>query len=289
MLKIIVAMRPHQWTKNLLVFAGLVFSRKLLDVPSDLRVLLTFAIFCLLSGASYLVNDVIDVEEDRSHPIKRSRPIASGTLSPTMALVAAVVAACIGLAGAWVVGSELGVVATAYFILIIAYSLVLKSIVILDVLTIAVGFVLRAVAGAVAIEVEISSWLFLCTVLLALFLALSKRRHELVLLENGAVNHRQILREYSPHLLDQMVSVVTAATLVAYAFYTMSEETVEKFHTRYLGLTIPLVLYGIFRYLYLVHKREGGGSPSRALIGDRPLLIDVCLWIIAVVVILYLR
>jgi 4-hydroxybenzoate polyprenyltransferase len=169
----------------------------------------------------------------------------------------------------------------------VLYSSGLKNIVIIDVLTIAVGFVLRAVAGAVAVEVEISHWLLLCTILLALFIALAKRRQELVLLAGNATHHREILGEYSPQLLDQMIAVVTASTLIAYAFYTVSPETELKFGTRWLGLTIPFPLYGIFRYLYLVHQREGGGSPADLLLTDRPLLACVALWALAVALLIY--
>ena len=193
------------------------------------------------------------------------------------------------LAAAFSLGVPLGVVALAYVLLQSAYSGPLKHIVIMDVLTIAIGFVLRAAAGAVAIGVPISHWLLVVTILLALFLALSKRRHELVLLADGATEHRPILGEYSPYLLDQMISVVTASTLVAYIFYCISPETIQKFGTDMLGLTIPFPLYGIFRYLYLVHRREGGGSPSQMLLNDRPLLVCVALWVLAVVVIVYLR
>jgi 4-hydroxybenzoate polyprenyltransferase len=192
-----------------------------------------------------------------------------------------------GLAAAFLLRVEFGIVATCYVGLLALYSGPLKHVVIIDVLTIAIGFVLRAVAGAVVLNVEISNWLLIVTVLLALFLALSKRRHELVLLADGATSHRPILEEYSPYLLDQMISVVTASTLVSYAFYTVSPDTVQKFGTDKLGLTLPFPLYGIFRYLYLVHQKEGGGSPSDLLLNDRPLLACVALWAIAVVLVLY--
>ena len=197
--------------------------------------------------------------------------------------------AVVALAAAFALGVPFGAVASAYLVLQFAYSGPLKHIVILDVLTIAIGFVLRAAAGAVAIDVPISHWLLVVTILLALFLALSKRRHELVLLADGATGHRPILGEYSPYLLDQMISVVTASTLIAYIFYCISPETIQKFGTDLLGLTIPFPLYGIFRYLYLVHRREGGGSPSEMLLNDRPLLVCVALWVLAVVVIVYVR
>jgi len=283
------SLRPEQWTKNLIVFAGLIFGLELFDRTAVVRSVLTFAIFCALSGVVYIINDIMDREADRRHPLKARRPIASGALSPVLAGGAAAVLAVAALAAAFSLAVPLGVVALAYVLLQSAYSGPLKHIVILDVLAIAIGFVLRAAAGAVAIGVPISHWLLVVTILLALFLALSKRRHELVLLADGATEHRPILGEYSPYLLDQMISVVTASTLVAYIFYCISPETIEKFGTDMLGLTIPFPLYGIFRYLYLVHRREGGGSPSQMLLNDRPLLVCVALWVLAVVVIVYLR
>ena len=204
-----------------------------------------------------------------------------------MALGAAGVLGVSGLALAFALRPAFGVVALAYVVMQTAYSARLKHIVIIDVLTIAIGFVLRAVAGAVVIDVAISHWLLICMILLALFMALSKRRHELTLLAGGASDHRRILGEYSPYLLDQMIGVVTASTLIAYIFYTISPETVKNFNTEYLALTIPFPLYGIFRYLYLVHQKEGGGSPAEMLLTDRPLLLCVALWVVAVVLIVY--
>jgi 4-hydroxybenzoate polyprenyltransferase len=204
-----------------------------------------------------------------------------------VALAAAAVIAAVSLGGAFMLSGRFFVVSAAYVGLQTLYSISLKHIVIIDALTLAIGFVLRAIAGAVAIDVVISHWLFVCTILLALFIALAKRRHELVLLAGGAASHRPILDEYSAYLLDQMIAVVTASTLIAYIFYTISPETEQKFGTSWLGLTIPFPLYGIFRYLYLVHRREGGGSPSDLLLNDRPLLACVTLWVVAVVLIVY--
>jgi len=283
------SLRPEQWTKNLIVFAGLIFGLELFDRTAVLRSLVAFAVFCALSGVVYIINDITDREADRRHPLKARRPIASGALSPTTAGGVAGVLGVGALAVAFSLGIPFFAVALSYVLLQSAYSGPLKHIVILDVLAISIGFVLRAAAGAVAIGVPISHWLLVVTILLALFLALSKRRHELVVLANGATEHRPILGEYSPYLLDQMISVVTASTLVAYIFYCISPETVQKFGTDMLGLTIPFPLYGIFRYLYLVHRREGGGSPSQMLLNDRPLLVCVALWVLAVVVIVYLR
>jgi 4-hydroxybenzoate polyprenyltransferase len=284
---LLTSMRPEQWTKNLLVFAGLIFGRELFQVHALTLTLAAFAVFCALAGVVYLINDIMDREADRLHPLKLSRPIASGTLSPQVAAVAAAVIASAALAVAFWLRPMFGVVSLVYVLLLGLYSGPLKHVVIIDVLTLAAGFVLRAVAGAVVIGVPISQWLLVCTTQLALFLALSKRRHELVLLGEEASRHRRILGEYSPYLLDQMIGVVTASTLIAYTFYCISPETAQKFGTEWLGLTIPFPLYGIFRYLYLVHRREGGGSPSQMLVNDRPLLVCVALWVIAVVTIVY--
>jgi 4-hydroxybenzoate polyprenyltransferase len=286
-LNLLRSLRPSQWTKNLIVFAALIFGQRLLDSTAVLTSLAAFAIFCALSGVVYLINDVADRHADRLHPTKRYRPIASGAVPVPLAVGTAAVLSFGSLTAAYLLRTEFGLIATAYVLLLALYSGPLKHVVIVDVLTIAVGFVLRAAAGALAIDVEIGHWLLIVTVLLALFLALSKRRHELVLLADAARSHRRILQEYSPYLLDQMISVVTASTLVAYAFYTVSPEVIEKFGTDKLGLTLPFPLYGIFRYLYLVHQKEGGGSPSDMLLNDRPLLACVALWGLAVVLIIY--
>jgi 4-hydroxybenzoate polyprenyltransferase len=282
-----LSLRPSQWTKNLIIFAALIFGQKLRDASAVLYSFGAFAVFCALSGVVYLLNDVADRKADRLHPIKKFRPIASGALPVPVALAAAGVLGICALAAAFAIRPMFGLVGGAYLVLLALYSGPLKHIVIIDVLTIAIGFVLRAAAGAFVIDVPISNWLLFLTILLALFLALSKRRHELVLLADGATEHRRILQEYSPYLLDQMISVVTASTLVAYAIYTVSPETVEKFHTTRLGLTLPFPLYGIFRYLYLVHQKEGGGSPAEMLLTDRPLLVCVALWAVAVIFIIY--
>ncbi len=286
-LKLFLALRPGQWTKNFLVFAGPIFAVRLFDPAALLTAVEAFVVFCALSGAVYLINDVADRDSDRRHPLKSRRAIAAGLVSVRLAVSTAIVLLAGGLAAAFLISASLGLVALAYVALQGLYSGPLKHIVIIDVLTLAIGFVLRAVAGAVAIDVSISRWLLVCTILLALFMALAKRRHELLLLADGASGHRPILGEYSPYLLDQMIAVVTASTLVAYIFYTISPETAEKFGTEWLGLTIPFPLYGIFRYLYLVHQREGGGSPSDLLLNDRPLLACVALWAVAVVLIIY--
>ena len=267
--------------------AALIFAQQLFHVPSLVSALEAFLLFCVLSGAVYLINDLVDLEQDRLHPVKRQRPLASGRLSPRLAQVAAAILVVGGLAGSFALEPSFGVTAFSYFGLMVCYTLFLKNVVILDVLTLSFGFVLRAIAGAVAIGVAFSNWLLVCTMLLALFLALTKRRHEITLLAEGAAGHRRILGEYSLSLLDQMIAVVTASTLLSYALYTQSPETVFKFGTDRLVWTLPFVLYGIFRYLYLVHQRDEGGNPSLVLINDRPLLAAVGLWTVAVIAIIY--
>jgi 4-hydroxybenzoate polyprenyltransferase len=284
---VLVSLRPHQWTKNVVVFAALAFSKNLFDLAYFLKSALAFGVFCAISGVVYIINDVADVERDRLHPSKRFRPIASGALSPRTAIAVAVLVASVGLGVAFTLPFDFAMCACAYLALNLAYSFKLKEVVILDALTLSLGFVLRAVAGGVAIEVPISEWLVICTLLGALFLALAKRRAELTSLSDVATKHRKILAEYSPHLLDQMISVVTASCVTAYAFYTTAQETREKFQTHRLPWTLPFVLYGIFRYLYLIHRREQGGNPSEILLTDRPILAAVVLWAIAVVLILY--
>ena len=281
------SLRPGQWTKNLLVFAGLVFGGRLLDADAVAAAAIAFAVFCALSSAGYLFNDIRDREADRRHPLKQSRPIASGQFSISAALTLAGVLAAVALSVAAAISPPLAFVAAAYAVLLALYSVLLKNLVIIDVLTIAGGFVLRAIAGAVAVRVPFSAWLLVCTTLLALFLGLSKRRHELELLGEGAIDHRRILHEYSPYLLDQMIAVVTASTLIAYTFYSISAETAARLGTPRLGLTIPFVLYGIFRYLYLVHQKHGGGSPAAMLLTDRPLLACVAVWVATVATLLY--
>jgi 4-hydroxybenzoate polyprenyltransferase len=285
---LVASLRPRQWTKNFLVFAGIIFSENL-HRPDQLgRVVAAFVVFCALSGGVYLMNDVLDAERDRSHPQKRHRPVAAGRLGPGLALTVAAGLAAVAAAAAFALSLRLGWVAVAYLALLSAYSAGLKHVVILDALVIAAGFVLRALAGAVVIDAEFSRWLLLCTILLALFLTFGKRRHELLALETGAADHRPILSEYSPQLLDQMIAVVTASTLMAYALYTVAPETAVKLGSPHLPLTIPFVLYGLFRYLYLLYRRDLGGDPSEHLLTDRALLLDVALWVATVVVLLYL-
>jgi 4-hydroxybenzoate polyprenyltransferase len=283
---LVASLRPRQWVKNLFLFAGVVFGQKLLT-PSVFTAGAAFLIFCGLSGAVYLLNDVADREQDRLHPEKRKRPVAAGRLPVGVAVGAAVVLIVVGLGASVLLSGQFAMAALAYVVLLSAYSAWLKHLVIVDVLVVAIGFVLRAVAGALAVQVAISGWLLICTILLALFLALGKRRHEVVSLESGAVRHRAILAEYSAALLDQMIAVVTASTVTAYALYTMSPETVAKFHTALLPATLPFVLYGVFRYLYLLYQRQLGGNPSDAVLHDRALLVNTLLWMASVLLIIY--
>jgi 4-hydroxybenzoate polyprenyltransferase len=283
---IAVSLRPHQWVKNFFVFAALIFGHKL-ATPAAWGALAGFVIFCGLSGAIYLFNDVADREKDRRHPLKRQRPIASGRLSVPVAVTVGVLLVVGGLLASAALSRPFLGVAVAYVALLTAYSVWLKHVVIVDVLVVAIGFVLRALAGVFAVDVEISGWLVICTLLIALFLALGKRRHEYLTLSAEAAAHRPILAEYSAGLLDQMIAVVTASTVTAYALYTMAAETVTKFHTQLLPATLPFVLYGIFRYLYLLYRRELGGNPSELLLNDRALLVNTVLWMLAVVAIIY--
>jgi len=294
-------LRPKQWTKNLALFVGIVFAQQLFSPSLFERTLLAFIAFCLASSSIYLLNDLLDLENDRQHPVKSKRPLASGNL-PTFWAIAAIgilLLICAGLIlllfllpidgktdiFALFGGSNVlfALIVTGYLVLMTLYSAKLKHVVLLDVFIIAGGFVLRILAGAVVIPVLISPWLYLVAILLSLFLALSKRRHELVLLQEQAINHRQILKEYSVPLLDQMITIVTAATLMAYSLYTFQGPT----GNHRLMITIPLVLYGMFRYLYLVHMRMEGGSPEEVLLRDRHMLGTVVLCTTTIIIVLY--
>ncbi len=285
---ILRSMRPKQWTKNIILFAPLVFSQTITNKQLAISSFISFMVFCFLSGSVYILNDLIDIKQDRVHPLKSKRPLASGRLSPVYAVITllALLALSVYISLAYL-NYLFILVAGSYLILQIAYSTVLKHIVIIDVFSIAAGFLLRVLAGAEAIEVTFSTWLFFCTILLALFLALSKRRHEILLLDEKAINHRKILFEYSADLLDQMISIVTTTTLIAYILYTISPETVDHFGTDNLKYTVPFVLYGIFRYLYLIHQKNEGGSPEKVLLNDKPILITVILYCLTACYILY--
>ncbi|MDH3442831.1 MAG: decaprenyl-phosphate phosphoribosyltransferase, partial [Deltaproteobacteria bacterium] len=271
---LLLATRPRDWIKNFFLFAPLFFSQNALNPALVLKSTLAFALFCIAASGVYLINDISDREEDRTHPEKRNRPIAAGTLPVPMAGIAAGLLLVIAVGGAFLLEFRLGFVTLSYVILVVTYSKWLKHLVIVDVFAIAAGFVLRVAAGAVVIDVVMSNWLVICTMLLALFLGLSKRRYELVTLSGDGKLHRQVLAEYNPLFLDMMIGIVTSAIVVSYALYTVSQETVQRFHTDRLLFTLPFVLYGIFRYLYLVYQKNSGGDPSRTLISDGPLLVD---------------
>jgi 4-hydroxybenzoate polyprenyltransferase len=285
---IVESLRPAQWVKNGFVFAALIFSRNVLDWHLTTLVVLAAASFCAVSSAAYLLNDILDAPEDRQHPLKRLRPLASGHLSVRTAGSVAALLAGVGLAGAWALDPEFFLVIGAYAGVNLLYSLFLKHVTLVDIFVIAAGFVLRVLGGGVVIHVEISAWLIVCTTLLALFLALTKRRHELVLLGDNASDHRASLANYSPYFLDQLIAVVTASTLMSYALYTLSPDVARKFPGKRMELTIPFVLFGIFRYLYLVHQNQEGGNPTRLLLTDWVLISVVVLWAASVIFIIYL-
>jgi len=286
-LGLVAAVRPSEWIKNFLVFAALIFADKLLDPPSVRDAMVAFVSLCLAASATYLFNDIKDREADRAHPRKRHRPIASGLIPPALAATVAVAAAAASMAIAFSLNRPTGLVVLGYLLLTTLYSFFLKHVVILDVLALASGFVLRVIAGAVAINVEFSSWLVLCTFTLALFLGFGKRRHEIVLLEGKAGAHRPILGEYSPHFLDMMMAVVTAAAVMSYVLYTMDPRTIEHFGSRNLIYTSVFVFYGIFRSLYLIHQKSSGGNPADLFYKDFSLLGAVLLWVASVCLLLY--
>ena len=284
---VLLSMRPEQWIKNFFVFTALLFSKNLLNPSKGIEAIIGFTIFCMITGCAYMINDLVDLEKDKLHHAKSRRPLASGKLKKNTAVKIIVLVCLASLFFAFYMNVLFGIIVLAYFLLNIGYSIYLKNIVIIDVVSIAAGFVLRVLGGAVIISVVASQWLILCTILLSLFLGFSKRRHELILLEDSATSHRKVLEHYSPYFLDQMIAVVTASTLICYALYTMSKDTVEKLGTSKLIYTIPFVLYGIFRYLYLVHQKEEGGSPTEIMFADKPMIIDICLWVISSVVFIY--
>ncbi len=281
------AVRPEQWVKNLLVFAALIFSRSLGNPRAMLASLGAFVVFCLAASATYLFNDLGDRAQDRLHPAKRRRPLASGELPVSWAWTALVVLAAAALAGGTALHPGMGLIVASYLLLNLAYSRVLKHEVILDVMAIALGYVLRAVAGGVVIGVTVTPWLLLCTLMLALFLGFGKRRHELVLLEQSAQMHRAALGHYSIYYLDVMMTISAAVVVMTYALYTLAPETVARFQTSSLIFTSPCVVYGVYRYLYLVHERREGGDPSRLLLGDPLTLVNVIVWVLLVTLIIY--
>ncbi len=281
---IFLLLRPRQWTKNLLLFAGLIFSMNLFQLTLLHKSLIAFISFCLLSSCVYIVNDLVDVEEDRQHPKKKHRPLAAGKVQLKQAFAVLTVLLIISLYLAWSVNTLLLLLGVVFFCLCLAYSLWFKYMVILDVFTIALGFLLRAVAGGVAIDVHISPWFLVCTLLLSLFLALTKRRQESINLEHNGISHRKVLEHYPIQYLDQLITIVTAATILAYSLYTFTASSTPLFM-----LTIPFVIYGIFRYLYLVHKENLGENPEEILLRDKPTIINILLWVLLSILILYME
>ena len=284
---IVASMRLQQWIKNLFLFAALVFSGHLFRTPDVALVCIGFFFFSFAASGVYIFNDIIDIQQDRLHPIKSKRPLPAGKLSVPVARTASIFLILVGVASSFLLKRDFGIAITSYVVLNVLYSLKLKEVVILDVMTIAAGFVLRVVAGALLIGVPTSEWLIICTILLSLFLGFSKRRHEITILEEQANTHREVLKQYSPYFLDQMISIVTASTVMSYTLYTISDETVKKFNTNLLIYTVPFVLYGIFRYLYLIHKKEEGGNPTKIALTDVPLLVNIILWIATASLIIY--
>jgi 4-hydroxybenzoate polyprenyltransferase len=293
LLNLLKTMRPRQWTKNLLmIYLPFVFTLRQYWQPFAREMYTMFAtataafvLFCALSGVIYLINDLVDIEKDRRHPTKRLRPLASGALKKSHAVGAIAVLLIVALPLSFLLEPLFGVVAVVYFLTMLTYSFVLKNLVIIDVFTLAAGMVLRALAGAAAIQVPASQWLYVCTILLALFIGFSKRRHELVLLEDGATNHRTILKEYTPQLLDEMIAVTTSSFVMAYSLYTFTAEGLPRNHA--MMLTIPFALYIVFRLLYLVHVKNEGGSPEEMVLHDKPLFFSIVLWGMVSVGILY--
>lgn len=284
--QLLITMRPRQWTKNVFIFAALAFDLKLFEFTYVAKTVLAFILFCMLSGCVYLVNDLADIERDRQHPVKRNRPLASGRLSRSWAVIVAAVLPVISLSLSFLLQPLFGLIGLVYFLIQLTYSFGLKDVVILDVLIVAAGFVLRVAAGSAIAEAErFSPWLYVCMTLLALFMALGKRRNEVLLLEGNALDHRKVLQEYSPQLLDEMMALVTSSTVIAYSLYTFSAENLPA--NKSMMLTIPFVLYSIFRYLYLIHERNLGGSPEEILLKDVPFIISNLCWGVVVVSILY--
>lgn len=280
------SLRPKQWTKNSFIFAALVFDVKLFQSEPLIKTILGFVLFCLISGIIYLINDLVDVEKDRQHPTKKYRPIPSGRVPFKVALATAIILTGLCLPLSFLLDTNFGIIATGYWLLLIAYSLLLKNIVIVDVLALAAGYVLRVAAGVALVHAErFSPWLYVVTVLLALFLGLGKRRQELVLLK-GATSTRSILNEYNLAFLDEMMAIVTAGTVMTYAFYTFTAPNLPSNHL--MMLTIPFVLYGIFRYLYVIHVQGNGAAPDEVVLDDRPLQISIALFGLAVIIILYI-
>jgi len=286
---IFFALRPKEWVKNFFLFLPLIFGEKLVVFPANLKSVAAFCLFTLAAGAVYLINDVIDIERDRKHPVKRLRLIASGKLSTKQAKIIALILAVLALGLSFILNSYFGGVVAVYLLFNIIYSRVLKDIVIIDVFCIGVFFLFRIIAGSVVAGVEASHWIIIMAVLLALFLGFNKRRQELMLLERRAVSYRHVLIKYNLYFIDQMAAIITSSIVVAYMLYTVDARTVEEVGSRNLIFSIPFVYYGIFRYLYLIHKIRRDGDPTRILFSDRALQINIMLWIAVCISVIYFR
>jgi 4-hydroxybenzoate polyprenyltransferase len=284
---IIISMRPKQWSKNVFIFAGLIFSRNLLDVDLLTKVFAGFCLFCLAASSIYIFNDIKDIKKDQEHPEKRKRPLAMGNLKVHKAYAASAILAMIALFGAFLVDINFFAILVAYVLMNTAYTIKIKHVVILDVICIAFGFVFRVLAGTTLTAVRPSDWLIICTITLSLFLGFAKRRQELGLSGDNTIDHRKVLAEYSVSFLDQMIAISTACTIMSYALYTIADETVARFGTRNLVFTIVFVVYGLYRYLYLIHQKGIGGNPTNAVLTDLPMLLNALLWLGAVIYIIY--
>jgi len=284
---LLIALRPQQWAKNIALFAGLIFSQNFFDPRKSAVVLAAAVVFCLASSGLYLLNDILDIEADRKHPQKKNRPLASGRIRPLAAHILSYTLMIWAFIAAYILNRNFGLILAIYLVLEFSYSTYLKNVVILDIFCIAAGFLLRVIGGAVVIDVPMSSWLLICTIFLSLFLALAKRRGEMVLLEDRAADHRPVLAYYSLPFIDQMMTVVTASTILGYVLYALSPETTAKFHTRNLQYSIIFVVYGIFRYLYLVFQKREGGAPERVLFSDKPLLLNLLFYLASVIAAVY--
>ncbi len=280
---LIILLRPKQWIKNLFVFAGIIFSGNIFNVDLLLLSIYAFIIFCFISSSVYIINDIFDCKNDRIHPVKKNRPIASCKIGIVPALIIAIVIGSLSLTFSYIINLYFFIIVSIYILQSIIYSVWLKNIFIVELFVLSLGFVLRALAGIVIIDVVISPWILVCTYLLSLFIVLNKRRHELIILGDDAILHRPTLNKYSQSLIDNMTSVVTSSTVVTYSLYTFTSE-----QSQYLMITIPFVIYGIFRYLYLIERKDVVGTPEEILFKDRPMLINIILWIIISGIIVYI-
>lgn len=289
---LIISMRPKQWIKNLFVIAALFFSKNMMDVSIVLRVSFAFVIFCLFSSSVYLINDILDLEKDKSHPKKSSRPLASGLLSTKISLLSSLILLSVAIIGSLFLNRGLLVVGLIYWLINLFYTLYLKNLVIIDVICIAIGFVLRVVAGGIAVEVPSSHWVLATTIFLSLFLGFAKRRGEIALSFDSSLmpqeqKTRPVLKNYTILLLDQFLVICATASIMSYALFSLSEYAFERFGTHNLIYTIPFVVFGVFRYLYLIHTSDYYEDPTQTLFIDKPLILNIVLWIICVVFIIY--